>query len=172
MIRPTEVFHAGLFGKPHGTRGNLVLKSDTTAFDAVDCQYLVCDIDGILVPFFIEEYEFKDDETLFIKLEDIDTSEQARFFTGREVFLPKKYLDELPQDELTWDYFTGFKVRDREAGLIGTITGVDTSTPNTLFVVEQEGRELMIPAVEELIVKVDKKKKEILFTLPQGLLEL
>ena len=40
-------------------------------FDRVDCDYLICLLDGIFVPFFIEEYRFRSDSTALVKLEEI-----------------------------------------------------------------------------------------------------
>ena len=63
-------------------------------FDRVECEYLVCLLDGIFVPFFIEEYRFRSDTTALVKLEGVDTSEKARMFTNVEVYFPKKYVGE------------------------------------------------------------------------------
>ena len=57
-------------------------------FDRVDAEYLLLELDGILVPFFMEEYRFKSDETVLMKFCDIDTQEQARSLTGAKVYFP------------------------------------------------------------------------------------
>ena len=44
-------------------------------FDRVDAEYVVLMLDGILVPFFFEEYRFRTDETAIVKFCDIDTQE-------------------------------------------------------------------------------------------------
>ena len=49
---------------------------------------------------------------------------------------------------------------------------VDTTTVNTLFVVEREEEELLVPAQEEFIVGIDQKQKLITVELPEGLLNL
>ena len=58
-------------------------------------------------------------------------------------------------------------------GYVGEVTDVDTSTVNTLFVVEDiRGEELLIPACEELITDVDTIHRVITMSLPEGLLNL
>lgn len=63
MIRQEEVFKIGKIGKPHGVKGEVSLMFEDDVFDRVDADYLVLLIDGILVPFFFEEYRFKSGET-------------------------------------------------------------------------------------------------------------
>jgi 16S rRNA processing protein RimM len=52
------------------------------------------------------------------------------------------------------------------------ITEVDTSTLNTLFVVDRNGEELLIPAQEAFIVEMDEKVRRMTLELPEGLLHL
>ena len=61
MIKPEEVYRIGRLGKVHGVKGEVSLQFDDDVFDRVDADYLVLEIDGILVPFFIEEYRFRSD---------------------------------------------------------------------------------------------------------------
>ena len=91
-------------------------------------------------------------------------------FTNVEVFFPKKYLDEDDNEVLTWQYFIGFRVLDKQHGDLGEITAVDDSTMNILFCIEKDGEELLLPAHEEFIRNIDKKKREILVQIPEGLL--
>ena len=69
MIKKEEVYKIGLFNKPHGIHGELQFTFTDDIFDRVDCDYLVCLLDGIFVPFFIEEYRFRSDSTALVKLE-------------------------------------------------------------------------------------------------------
>ena len=57
-------------------------------------------------------------------------------------------------------------------GKLGEVTDVDNSTINTLFIVDYQGEELLIPAQEEFIVNIDQKHKVITVDLPEGLLAL
>lgn len=173
MIKKEEVYKIGLFNKPHGIHGELQFTFTDDIFDRVDCDYLICLLDGIFVPFFIEEYRFRSDSTALVKLEGIDTAERARMFTNVEVYFPVKHAEEAEDGELSWNFFVGFRMEDVRHGELGEVVEVDTTTVNTLFVVEQEdGEELLIPAQEEFIVEINKEKKLITVELPEGLLNL
>ena len=173
MIKKEEVYKIGLFNKPHGIHGELQFTFTDDIFDRVDCDYLVCLLDGIFVPFFMEEYRFRSDSTALVKLEGIDTAERARMFTNVEVYFPVKHAEEAEDGELSWNFFVGFRMEDVRHGELGEVVEVDTTTVNTLFVVEQEdGEELLIPAQEEFIVEINQEKKLITVELPEGLLNL
>ena len=170
MIRKEEVFKIGVINKPHGIKGEVSLTFTDGIFDRVDCDYLVLMMDGILVPFFIEEYRFRSDDVVLMKFEGIDTAEKARMLTNVQVFFPKKYMEE--QDEITsWNFFVGFKVDDVRHGDLGTVTDVDDTTLNVLFVIEKEGEELLLPAHEEFIVGVDRHNRILTVDIPEGLLD-
>lgn len=171
MIKTEEVVKIGMFNKPHGVRGELMFSFTNDIFDRTDCDYVVCMMDGILVPFFIEEYRFRTDTTAIMKLERIDTAEEARQFTNVEVYFPVKYIDEVAGDIVSWQFFEGFQVTDTHHGPLGTIVAVDDSTANVLFVIEDEQhREILLPAHEEFIVQLDRKARTITVEAPEGLI--
>lgn len=174
MIRQEEVFKIGKIGKPHGVKGEVSLMFEDDVFDRVDADYLVLLIDGILVPFFFEEYRFKSDETALVKFCDIDTKEQAQELTGCDVYFSRK-LSEDGREDMSLNEAENFKLLDanNDNSLIGTVKSVDYSTINTLFNVETpDGKEIMIPASEDFIVDIDTEKHFIVVDLPEGLLDL
>lgn len=172
MIKAEDVYRIGIINKPHGVHGELLFTFDDDIFDRVEGDYIICMMDGILVPFFFESYRFRSDTTALIKLEGIDTEQQAKRMTNVEVFFPKDHAEELEDNELTWSYFVGFLINDVNKGDIGKVTDVDDSTINTLFVVDYKGTEILIPAQEDFIVDMDREKEVITMQIPEGLLDL
>lgn len=172
MIKKEEVYKIGIFNKPHGIHGELSFTFTDDIFDRVECDYLVCLLDGIFVPFFIEEYRFRSDSTALVKLEGVDSSERARMFTNIEVYFPVKFAEEGETDELTWNFFIGFTMYDIHAGELGEIIDIDQTTINVLFVVKYGKEELLVPAQEEFIVEIDQVQKVITVNLPEGLLSM
>lgn len=173
MIRRDDVYKIGKLGKPHGVKGEITFAITDDVFDRVDADYLVLDIDGILVPFYLEEYRFKNDDNVLVKFEDIDTQEQVRAYTGCEVYFPR-YLSDSDEENMSWAEIIGFQLVDAVSGrVVGTIDHVDDSTLNLLFeITSPEGEALLIPANNDLIEEVDIEKKMIRMAIPEGLLEL
>lgn len=169
MLRKEEFVYFGKFLKPHGTKGEIGLQSDGFALGD-DCDFVACDIDGILVPFFFETTRQKNGDTMIVKVERINNADEARYLTNRDAYIPRQWVDE--SEELTWSYFKGFKAIDRNKGFLGEIADVDDSTINTLFIVEKGEEEILIPAQEEFIADIDHSGKVIEFDLPEGLVSL
>lgn len=174
MIKQDEVYRIGALGKPHGVKGEITFNFTDDIFDRTDeCNYLVCMIDGILVPFFIEEYRFKGDTVALIKFEGINTAEQVRKYSNTEVYFPVKYADDAEAGEVSWDYFVGFGVTDKRHGFLGKIEEVDNATINTLFIIHRlDGSELLIPAQEAFITAINHKKRTIQMHLPDGMVDV
>ncbi len=169
MIKQEEVYKIGRLGKAHGVKGEVSFQFDDDIFDRVDADYLVLDIDGILVPFFIEEYRFRSDVVALVKFCDIDTQERAAELTGCNVFFPR-HLAEEEDAEPSLASLVGYHVVEaKDNRMVGRIASIDDSTVNMLFELE-DGR--LIPASDELIESIDTKERTIKMHIPEGLLEL
>nr|MBP7472441.1 16S rRNA processing protein RimM [Prevotella sp.] len=173
MIKKEDVFQIGKLGRPHGIKGEVSFNFDDDVFDRVDADYLILEIDGILVPFFIDEYRFKGSETALMKFADIDTQDRARELTGCKVFFPRK-LSDSEDEEMSWAEIIGFSVVDADTKkMIGKIKSVDDSTVNTLFEISvDDGDDILLPAHENLVKEVNVERHEIVMQLPDGLLDL
>ena len=168
MIKPEEVYRIGRLGKAHGVKGEVSFQFDDDIFDRVDSDYLILEVDGILVPFFIEEYRFRSDTVALVKFEDVDTQQRAQELTGCDVYFPRSLADDDETPSLSM--LIGFDVVGVTTGTtVGRIAAIDDSTANLLFELE-DGR--LIPAAEELITNIDSKNKVIKMTIPEGLLDL
>lgn len=173
MIRREELIKIGQFNKPHGVRGELSFTFTDDVFDRGESPYIVCCIDNIFVPFFIEEYRFKTGTTALIKLVDVESDEAARDFTNLEVFYPKTYYVENDEEATPDDYFIGFTINDITHGALGEVTAIDDSTINVLFVVTTpDNRELLIPVQEAFVRAIDEEERIIHMDLPDGLLDM
>ena len=166
MIKEDEVYKIGRIGKPHGISGEVTLRFSDDVFDRVDADYLVLMVDGILVPFFIEEYCFRSDEVALVKFEDIDTKDRASELTGCDVFFPR-HLADAGDDVLTWSQIVGYDIVDVLSDkTIGRIEAVDETTINTLLELSDG---TLIPAADEFIEDIDHEERKLMMRLPEGL---
>ncbi|MCQ2349192.1 MAG: ribosome maturation factor RimM [Paludibacteraceae bacterium] len=167
MIDIQQLLQIGTFTKPHGLKGEISLSLQND-FDMDECDCVIVPIEGIPVPFFVSEIRGKGAETLLFTIDDIESAEDARMLCGAPVYVDKSLSAGFDDDMLPVNLLVGFEIRDVHHGTVGIITDVDTSTPNTLFLVN----DIMIPAAEEYIVSFDDKKRIIEMELPEGLLDL
>ena len=167
MIKADEVYKIGRLGKAHGIKGEITMQVEDDIFDRTEADYLVLELDNIMVPFFIEEYYFKTDTTALIKFEGIDTLERAKEFANIDVYFPRSIKDnsiDSGEEALSYPMLVGFQVND-----IGKIAYIDHQTENVMFELEDG---TLIPASEELIEDIDVPNKQIKMTIPEGLLDI
>lgn len=171
MLRKEDLIEIGHFAKPHGIKGEVSLVTDyDMASISGDDPYLVCEMDGIPVPFFIESYRPKNNTTALIGLAGIDSDDKAKSLTGKPAYIPSDLF--LPDDEdiPKWKYLRGYTVADDKSGAIGTVSDIDDHTINILLKVDYKGKEILIPAA--LITALDRERKMIEVSLPEGFWEI
>ena len=169
MIKQEEVYKIGRLGKAHGVKGEVSFQFDDDIFDRVDADYLVLDIDGILVPFFMEEYRFRNDTVCLVKFCDIDTQQRAQELTGCNVYFPRALAEE-GEDMPSLASLVGFDIVDSSNGkIVGKIATIDDTTANILFELEDG---TLIPANDDLVKDIDTEQQQIKMNIPEGLLEI
>ena len=169
MIRREDVYKIGRLGKAHGVKGEVSFQFDDDIFDTADADYLILDIDGILVPFFMEEYRFRNDSLALIKFCDVDTQQRASELTGCDVYFPRSIADEQAEG-LSLSSLVGFDLIEANGkGKVGTIAAIDDTTQNILFELEDG---TLIPASDDLITDIDTQQRQITMNIPEGLLDI
>ena len=173
MIKEDEVYQIGTLTRTHGVRGELAFQFTDDVWDRVEADYLFLRLDGLLVPFFLEEWRFRSDSIALLKFEDIDTADTANRLVGAEVYFPKALTpSEIDEEDLTWQHFTGFEVV-RGEDLLGTVTAVYDQTANILLeVTTPDGHDILIPAHEDFILSADHRERRLYVSVPDELLSL
>lgn len=173
MIRERDVYKIGKIGRPHGVNGEMIFTFTDDVFDRADTDCILLRIDGIMVPFFIDEYRFCSDETALLRLDGVDTPERARELAGSEVFFLRALADDAYEAESP-SAVVGYTVVNAADGTtVGDIKSVDMTTSNALFEIDApDGRRLLVPAAEEYVKGIDDAEKRIMVELPEGLLDL
>jgi len=159
-----EVFLMGTISRLHGNKGELLCAVTNPSFDEDKMEYLLLELDHILVPFFIESFRFKSDLSLLVQLDGCSTEQYARRLMGASVFLPVAWRTDT--DMVVYPALVGYSVWDSNLGLLGKIKELDDSTQNVLLYLEDDR---VIPIHPDLIESVDSKRCEIRMCLPAGL---
>ncbi len=168
MITEESVYKIGQITRTHGTQGEVSFTFTDDVWDRRDASFLILSVDGILVPFFLESYRFRNDEQALLKFVDYNTSDRAQELCGCEVYFPFSQSVAPEEGSYTWKYFTGFKVTDKTLGYLGIVDEVEDQTQNVLFSITGK----YIPVAEELIVEVNHEERMLLMDLPSGILDL
>jgi 16S rRNA processing protein RimM len=108
-----------------------------------------------------------------LKLEGVNSRDDAERLRGKEVFMDEEDLEELPEGEYYIRDLIGMEVIREESGeRLGILRDVLTDRPQDLYVVETgKGRRIMIPGVDEFIRTIDMERGTIGVVLIEGMEE-
>ena len=174
MINENDLIEIGKILKPHGVKGEMIFLFTQVNFAEIDNNFYFFLLDGTYVPFFIKDFRCVSNVSASIKIEGVNTIEEAIAYNDTLIYLPKELLKDTQEEfdiESEWEQFIGYTVLDENNKLIGTIDSVDASTMNVLFVVVNKEEEFLIPATQDFIIEIDSKKKQLHLNLPEGLFE-
>ncbi len=172
MIGKDEVTGCGTILRSHGVEGEVVVPVSGEFLESTGLPFLVLDMDGILVPFHIESFRRRGAATALVRLEGIDTLEKADTLRGKSVWILKRYINEEEDEDFSPEMFIGLQASDVKGGKLGVVTAVDDSTPNVLFLIRDGEREIIVPANPALVRSVNIRKGQIVFDLPDGLIDM
>ena len=130
-------------------------------------------MDGELIPFAIDLLNVKSGNSAYVKLAEIDGYDEASAIVGRELYLPLSYLPTLSGNDFYFHEVKGFKVVDEKHGIIGHIADVYTQSSQAIFsIINSDGKEILIPASDEIILQVERKSETVHVGTPKGLIDI
>lgn len=172
-MKKADCYHLGYVAKLHGFKGEVSFFLDVTdpgEYASLDSVFI--DINGQLTPFFISSIQLKPKSFATVKLEGIDTENDAKNLVRKNLYLP---LTDLPELEGTSFYdheVVDFQVVDVTFGPVGTLQQIIDLPVNPLIQIDANGKEVLIPLVKGLVQKVDRENKVLTVKAPEGLIAI
>ncbi|MHC1702574.1 MAG: ribosome maturation factor RimM [Tenuifilaceae bacterium] len=168
----TQFVEIGTIQRTHGVSGEFqVVWNDDFYLEEQNLESVFIEFEGIPVPFFISSIRTKGDDKALVKLEDVDDMNVANEFVGLKLLLPSDQIE--IDDELQLKDLIGYTLISNHNQLVGKIIDYQEYQSNSVFTIHhQSGSEVMIPAVEELIIEVDEENKTLVMEIPEGLIDL
>lgn len=175
-ITESELVEIGSIGKPHGVDGelNVRLTADATSLEelfAGEKPFIFVYLDNLPVPMGIESWRTKGSEGILLQLHRIDDREKAAKLMGCSIAIEAKYLENI--ELFTPEHFLGFSIYDEKQRLIGQVVDVNDATANILFSVQTpNSKTILLPVADELVHSVDALEKNIVISIPEGIMDL
>ncbi len=138
----------------HGIRGMVRVQPWADSGDFLkQFKYIYTDKDGS------ERLEVKavqpHGNVVLMALKGIDSIEKAEALRSTVIYIDRKDV-KLPEDRYFIDDLIGCTVTDADSGItLGTITDVSATGANDVWHISRDGKEYLIPAIEEVIISVD-----------------
>ena len=162
----------GTIQRTHGVNGEFqVIWNNDFYLEDFNLESVFIEFEGIPIPFFISSIRSKGEDKALVKLDDVEDVNVANEFVGMKLLLPSDQLES--DDELLMSDLVGYTVISNHNQLVGVILDYQEFKSNAVFTIKhQSDGELMIPAVDELIVEIDSERKTIVMEIADGLIDL
>ncbi|HLW61763.1 MAG TPA: ribosome maturation factor RimM [Flavobacterium sp.] len=172
-MRKKDCFYLGKIAKKFSFKGEVLVYLDTDEPELyTELESVFVDINGHLVPFFIEKSVLHKEKFLRTQFEDMDSEEAADEIVGRDVYLPLTFLPPLEGNKFYYHEVVGFTAIDQRLGEFGIIQKISDNGVQALFEIEKGEALVLVPVIDEFIVEVNRENKSILFNTPEGLIDL
>ena len=110
---------------------------------------------------------------MILGFEGITSRDQVEGWRQKELWITRDQAVELSEDENFIADLIGLSVRTDEGCALGTVTDVIQTGANDVYCVSgEDGKEILLPAIKDCILKVDLEKQEMLVHVLPGLLDL
>lgn len=168
----SDLVEIGRLVKVHGLKGRL------KAVSYLESENLLCDgeLDEVIIrpgkgpgeAFRVRSVK-PQHNTFFIELEGINDPDSAGRLVGSGIFVPADMLEELSEDEYYWHEIIGLKAVTESGDCVGAVSSIIPAGGADVYVVTGGTREILLPAIEDVIKKIDLEKGEITVRIPEGL---
>jgi len=165
-------FALGRIVKTHGIRGEVQVYSYSDVEYFLDYKDIfVQGKYGDKVSQRVVKARVKKGQSVILALEGVVDRTQADFFVGKEIFLDRAKLPPLAEGEYYWHEIEGLSVVSAGGEELGILSDVLATGAHDVYVVKGDKGEILVPAVEQMVKKIDLKKGVMVVNLPPGLVE-
>lgn len=166
-----KYFEIGQIVNTSGLKGVIKVKpftDDITKFNNFKTIYI--SVKKELKEFKIEQVRFSKN-MVFLKLQGIDTIEEAENYRNLYLKIKRNEDEKLEEGSYYIVDIIGCEVYTDEKKLLGKVDDVFSTGSNDVYVVKDElGKQILLPAIKDVIKNIDIKNKIITVHLLEGLL--
>ena len=160
----------GYLRRAHGVRGEMVMEVQTDFPERLKANAKVF-VGKNYQPMIIASARAHS-EGLLIKLNGIDTPEDAARYRNQLVYVTAADRPPLPKGQFYVHELIGFDVVDEEENFIGKLTEITQTGANDVYVVtSRDGKEILLPAIPSVVLNIDADRGLIRVHLIPGLLD-
>ncbi len=107
-----------------------------------------------------------------LKLSGLNSIDQAEIFRGAGVLIRKDSLVKRDEDEFFWHELLGLEVYLVTGQYLGVLKEIFPTGSNDVYVVENQGKEFLIPAIHQVVKEINIAQKRMVISPMMGLLDL
>jgi len=160
----------GRIVKLHGVNGEVTVSTEQPLTEKLpELKMVFLEIDGKMVPFFVESCKGRGEKTLILKFERYNHPSKVNEFNGCNVYITAAEKKKT-QKIFNWNDLKGYRVISKNREISGIITTVTDNQGNILLeILTDKGTAMFVPFHSDLVISFDRKRKSIEMDLPEGL---
>jgi 16S rRNA processing protein RimM len=169
-VTPNDLLEVGVVIGTHGLRGDLKISPLPTGGLALPDarKVFLKDSKGLLVLHeAVRSSPHK--QNILLRLAGLENLSAAEKLIGYSVWMAKEDLPELGEEQFYWSDLEGLEVVDEHQGPLGLVVGMFATPAHDILEVDGSAGEILIPAIEPFLVKLDRENGRLLVNLPEGL---
>ena len=154
----------------HGLGGNLKVISHsglTASYDSGQ-RLFVKAAEKTEGEYYIVDWSKSHKKGILLKFKNLDRN-IAEKLIGCELFVGRNDLPELDEDTYFWFDLIGLSVFTIDETYLGTIQSIIPTGSNDVYIVKNDDRETLIPAIHSVIKHIDLETGKMYVDLPEGL---
>lgn len=167
-----DLLQVGAIASTHGVRGEVKVfptTDDVKRYSKLKEVYLGEEDKAELLHIESVKY-FKN--MVIVKFKEYNSLNEVETIKGKKLFVTRTNAVKLKKDEYFIADLIGMNVNDENKNITGKLVDVMTTGANDVYVIElDDGRELLLPAIKECVLKVDFDSNLILINILEGLLD-
>ncbi len=162
----------GKIAGPHGIQGAVKVYSYAESFSVFKSgiTILVKNPNDSTVKDYRVKWSAPHSRFVLLLFEGVESRVPADNLKGFELFIKKADLPELEKDTYYWNDIIGLLVYTSDDNYIGRVESIIQTGANDIYVViDEKNNELLIPAIESVVLHIDVIQKTMKVNLPEGL---
>lgn len=124
---------------------------------------------GIKKIFTVNEISRMNDKRITLNLEEINNINEAKELLNYKVFVKRDNIIDEMSDEFLISDLIDMEVETVEGETLGTVSDIISTAAHDIYVINEGKEEIMIPAVDEFIKKIDFENNKMLVSLIEGM---
>ena len=166
-----DFFRVGVIANTHGIRGEVKIfptTDDVKRFDYLKEAYIDAGKEKIKVEVSNVRY-FKN--LLIVKFKGIDNINDIERYKGKDLLVTRENALPLEEGEYYLADIIGANVYTEDGNLFGSLEDVIETGANLVYSVQHEGKEVLLPVIDDCVKEVNVEEKKVIVHIMKGLLD-
>ena len=150
-MKKKDCFFLAKIIKKYSFKGEVLAKLDTDQPELYkELKTVFLESNNSLIPYFVKKSTLHKSNLIRLKFEDINCEAEADMLIKKGIYLPLHLLPKLKGNSFYFHEILGFKIIDLKYGFVGEVKSVNDNSPQALFEIDNNGKEILIPINEKI----------------------